>query len=488
MSKLLLSVLLFAPLLEVSAFGGIHPLQLEKDTDTAKCVECHGDKAAGKHLHPAVDMGCLTCHVIRNSGETTRVNLKTAKIATLCFQCHADKQGTENERQVHPPTPDCLKCHDAHTSDNDHLLLKPTSGGKAENLCLGCHDKGVNVPDKGSRHAVVDGCDGCHLVHKIGKDKSGEQEFDSHLTQAVPALCDSCHDAKDAKLVEVHKGQPIAGSKCTGCHDPHDSKSPKLAQKYLHSPFEGSSCDACHQPAKDGKVILTGASAKEVCLTCHSDKGEQIEKAKVQHPGAAGDCTDCHSPHAGRYPRFVRPGPVSTCESCHPDQKDIHQTKEVLHQPVYRQACSVCHEPHGGDREHLLRADGNSLCLTCHGPKATGAKVADSKDISIFGGAVLLPEGYLDHVFQLQLDTLGLGHPQARHPVGGVLDPSDPKKVRMITCGRCHTPHGGGEKLLVTGADTSASLCAQCHGNLSAKRAPAPAQVPAQDKKKRNSR
>ena len=460
--------LLCLPFLLRSAVAGIHPVQLEKGTDTPQCIQCHEDKTKGKKVHPAVDMGCLSCHLIRNTAETTRVNLKTARVATLCVECHADKKpAAQNVSQVHPPeVQDCQKCHDPHTSANEHLLLKPMSGGKNDNLCLSCHDKGVNVPDKGSRHAALDmGCDTCHVAHKVSE--IGKQEFDFHLTKAAPALCVGCHDTSDAKLIAAHQGQPFAGATCTSCHDAHDSKSAKLLQKYLHPPFADKSCDMCHQAAKDGKVVLTQASAKEICVTCHSDKAEQIEKAKVQHPGAAGECTDCHNPHAGRYPRFLQPSPVAACESCHSEEAEIHKTQKVLHQPAFQQGCSVCHTPHGGDREHLLRSgETNPLCLTCHGPNAKGAKVADSSDITIFDGAVRLPENYLDQVFQLRLDPRGLGHPQEGHPVGGVLDPTDPQKTRMMTCLTCHTPHGGGVHLLAPVKDKSESLCVECHSKM----------------------
>jgi len=487
--EMLLLLALILPVSVRCAFAGIHPVQLEKGTDTAKCVECHDDKTKGKDIHPAVGMGCMTCHIIRNTADTTRVNLKTARIATLCFECHADKQPTAaNMHQVHAPAAqDCLKCHDPHTSANEHLLLKTASGGKAENLCLGCHEQGVKVPDKGSRHAALDmGCDSCHVTHKVGE--IGKQEFDYHLTKAVPELCLGCHDTKEAKLVAAHQGQPFAGATCTSCHDPHDSKSPKLMQKYLHPPFGDKSCDTCHQPAKGGKVVLTQSETRALCATCHDDQAKQIETAKVAHPGAQGDCTQCHNPHAGRYPRFVQPSPVAACESCHSEEAEIHKTKKVLHPPAFQQGCSVCHTPHGGEREHLLRADTNHLCLTCHGMNAKGTKVADSSDVTIFDGTVRLPETYLTQVFVVLLDDRGLGHPQGGHPVGGVLDPSDPQKLKTITCLSCHTPHGGGKELLVTGTETSGSLCGQCHVNL--RRPVSPTQVPqktanAKDKKKK---
>jgi predicted CXXCH cytochrome family protein len=463
----LLLSLVFLPVFVRSAFAGIHPVPLEKGTTDAQCAECHEDKTKGKVVHPAVSMGCLTCHLIRNANETTRVNLKTARVATLCFECHADKKpAPASARQVHAPAAqDCLKCHDAHVAANERLLLKPTSGGKADNLCLGCHKQGVDVPDKGSRHAALDmGCETCHVSHKAGE--RGKDEFAFHLTKGVPELCVGCHDPKEEKLVKAHQAQPIAAARCTNCHDPHDSKSPKLLQKYVHMPFGDKSCDACHQPASNGKVVLAQSESRALCVGCHDEQAKKIEAAKVAHPGAAGDCTQCHNPHAGKYPRFVQPNPVTACESCHAGQAEIHDTKKVLHQPAYSQSCSVCHTPHGGEREHLLRADGNALCLSCHGPNAASAKSADGSDVTIFDGAVRLPESYFSEVMLLRLDAKGLGHPQARHPVGGVLDPSDPNKAKQITCVRCHNPHGGGKALLVTGSDASGSLCSQCHTNL----------------------
>jgi len=462
-SILMLLGSLLLPVSVPCAFAGIHPVQLPRNTEDAKCIECHEDRANGKHVHPPVAMGCQTCHLLRVTIGTTRVNLKTLNVATLCFECHADKQAVENPRQVHAPAAqDCLKCHDAHTSVNEHLLLKPASGGKTENLCLGCHSQGLSVPDKGSRHAALDmGCGTCHVTHKTGS--MGKQEFDFHLTKASPELCLGCHDPKDAKLVAAHQGQPIAGTDCTSCHDPHDSKSPKLLRAYLHSPFAEKSCDTCHQAAKDGKVVLTQSDARTLCVTCHDDEAKRIDAAKVAHPGAQGDCTQCHNPHAGKYPKFVQPSPVAACESCHADVAEIHKTKKVLHPPVFQQGCSVCHEPHGGGREHLLRADTNQLCLACHGPKTTRAKVEDDSGITMFGGKVQLPGNYFNQVIRLRLDDKGFGHPDDKHAVGGVLDASDPQKVKLITCLSCHTTHGGGKGLLVTGEDTSASLCARCH-------------------------
>src|SRR5579863_3337182 len=234
-----------------------HPVPLDPKADSSTCIACHEDKTKGKAVHSAIAMGCTTCHEIRTNKDVTRIKLTTTTTQSLCLTCHADHNAADIKGRVHPPAVrDCVKCHDPHTSDNKNQLLKPETGDKAENLCLSCHTQGLNVPDKGSRHAALDmGCDTCHVTHKTGE--RGKEEFDYHLTKASPALCLDCHDVKDAALIKSHQGQPFGTANCVQCHDPHQSRSPKLMQAFVHPPFAMGSCDTCHSPAKDGKVVLT---------------------------------------------------------------------------------------------------------------------------------------------------------------------------------------------------------------------------------------
>src|SRR5579864_997023 len=452
-----------------AGFADTHPVPLDKNTDSAKCIECHAEKSTGKSVHSAIAMGCMTCHEVRVNRDITRVKLTTATPSNLCLTCHADKKAADLKGTVHPPAVrDCLTCHDPHTSDNKNQLLKPTSGGEKENLCLTCHKIGVKVPEKGSRHAALDmGCDTCHTTHKTGE--VGKPEFDFHLTKAAPALCLDCHDAKDENLVKAHQGQPFGTANCTQCHDPHESTQAKLMQKFTHPPFAEKSCDTCHAPAKDGKVALTNPDSKALCVACHSEQAEKIEKAKVQHPGAQGECIACHNPHAGRTPGFVQPDPVNACLACHSDQADQFK-KAHLHQPAFRQGCATCHEPHGGDNEHLLRtAKVDSLCLECHGPDSQPKKLEAEHAIAIFNGAVKLPKDYFskNKVPILPL-RYGRGHPVAGHPVSDVMDPADITKVTAkINCLTCHQPHSSAQPGLLAGdqADNMA-FCASCHKDM----------------------
>ena len=443
-----------------------HPVPLDKNTDTAKCLECHEDKSKGPHVHTAVAMGCNSCHEVRTTKDVTHVKLITTTPVKLCLSCHADKNAAEIKGRVHPPAVrDCLKCHDPHESANDKQLLKPVSGGKQENLCLSCHDKGVTVPAKGSRHAALDmGCDTCHTVHKTGDPT--KQEFADHLKASTPKLCLDCHDAKDVSLQKAHGNQPFGTADCVQCHDPHQSTRPKLMQAFVHAPFEGgaSSCSTCHDPVKDGKVVLNQKSVKDLCVTCHSDKAEQIDKAKVQHPGAMGDCTDCHNPHAGKTPGFPKPDSVSACLGCHTEQAELAKKKH-LHQPAFQNGCATCHEPHGGDNEHLLRVkDTNTLCLECHGPDAPEPKaVAGEPLIAIFDGKVKLPKDYFKNVPVLPI-KYNTGHPVEGHPVATTIDLKKKTSV-ALSCLSCHQPHASlNAGLLIKDQSANMAFCKNCHG------------------------
>ncbi|HYU46878.1 MAG TPA: cytochrome c3 family protein [Terriglobales bacterium] len=448
------------------AWSAVHPIPLDPKTDSAKCLECHEDKTKGKAVHSAIALGCQSCHEIRVNKDITRVKLITATPYKLCLTCHSDKDAAQIKGNIHKPVAlGCLSCHDPHTTDNKNQLLKATSGEKKDNLCLTCHTQGMNVPEKGSRHAALDmGCDTCHTTHKTSSEPAPQNQF--HLTKATPALCVDCHDPKDANLQKAHQNQPFGSANCLSCHDPHQSAAPKLMAKFQHPPFADKSCEMCHAPAKDGKVVLAQANVKDLCVTCHDDKAKLIESAKVQHPGAAGDCTDCHNPHASREPGLPKTDSVSICIACHTDIGELGK-KKVHHQPAFVQGCATCHEPHGGANKKLLRAaTPNALCLECHSVDSKPAKVENSDLLTIFSGKVRLPGNYFtkNKVVRLQIKS-GQGHPTPSHPVQDVMDPTDFTKVKtQVSCLICHQPHAAaGRGMLVGDVNPGMAFCQNCH-------------------------
>ena len=85
------------------AFAAVHPVPLDKNTDGAKCLECHEDKTKGKAVHSAIATGCLSCHEIRVNKDITRVKLITTVPYKVCLNCHSDKDATQIKGRVHQP-------------------------------------------------------------------------------------------------------------------------------------------------------------------------------------------------------------------------------------------------------------------------------------------------------------------------------------------------------------------------------------------------
>ena len=68
-----------------------HPVPLDKNIDSAKCLECHEERAKGKAVHSAIATGCLSCHEVRVNKDVTRIKLITTTPQALCLTCHAEK-------------------------------------------------------------------------------------------------------------------------------------------------------------------------------------------------------------------------------------------------------------------------------------------------------------------------------------------------------------------------------------------------------------
>ena len=365
------------------AFAAAHPVPLDKNTDAKKCLECHEDKAKGTQFTPRSQMGCLSCHEIRVNKDVTRVKLITTTPYALCLTCHADKNAADIKGTF---IAGGSRLHEVPRSARQRQQ-EPVAEGELrrckENLCLSCHKIGLDTPAKGSRHAALDmGCETCHVTHKTGE--RGKQEFDYHLTKSAPALCLDCHDPKDANLQKAHQNQPFATANCMKCHDPHQSKSPKLLQAFTHNPFENNMCETCHEPAKDGKVVLAAASAKDLCVTCHDDKAKQIEMRKCSIQ-ARGRLHRLPQSACRQDSRIHQAGSGECCLACHADQAEQHK-KKYLHQPAFEQGCATCHEPHGGDNEHLLRAAIRTRCALSAMVPSAARRSGSEHLVTIFNG------------------------------------------------------------------------------------------------------
>jgi len=111
-------LLLFAA--AVPAFAIEHPGILHEDDD---CSSCHAAKTTGKSVHSAMALSCTACHLAQTQGDMTTLTLTMPK-EQICFACHDKSSGW----QQHSPAVKglCVRCHDAHSSNQRMLLREQT--------------------------------------------------------------------------------------------------------------------------------------------------------------------------------------------------------------------------------------------------------------------------------------------------------------------------------------------------------------------------
>jgi len=220
--------LLQAPVPQDPAFQQEHPVPLGADSDAAKCVECHAEKAEGKFVHTAIAaMGCTACHQVKTENETTLVNL-TEPRNRICFSCHEVSQ----DKVKHGPywKGDCTFCHDPHTS-----TFASQTRAETNRLCLSCHS---GLPDmKVDREAKT-------LTFSWGRSITFDQ------ARATPQL----------GLVNGRQGHPLLG---------HPVEGPNKFGKPGDPPI---TCLTCHQPHSSALPNLMPADVKrdiDICTKCH---------------------------------------------------------------------------------------------------------------------------------------------------------------------------------------------------------------------------
>lgn len=197
------------------------------------CLKCHlGIKKVNKYIHPAVKIGCESCHMRiagkEHPNERDSIILKT-DIPDLCWDCHKKKDFNGN--YIHKPMEDgtCTNCHYVHYSKHEYLLIEEAPG-----LCYHCHGK-ENFRKKYIHKVSIGGCGKkCHNPHA--------SEYPKLLSMPIKDVCTGCHNKQESgsHIVSLPGGTPHPivwerdprnrkqGMTCTSCHCPHSSNYQKL--------------------------------------------------------------------------------------------------------------------------------------------------------------------------------------------------------------------------------------------------------------------
>ncbi len=372
-------------------------LSVKGYSEEVDCLQCHPDLREHKVIHPALDMGCTACHAGLDVSDIPHkvTNGVTkglmAEPPDLCFNCH--DQGMFSKKSRHPALDmGCTSCHDPHSSDNEKMLIS-----SPPDLCYNCHDNGM-FSKKVVHPALQMGCTTCHDPHS--SDAGGRM-----LLSEPPDLCFNCHDQTQFSG-EGNIHPPVAAGMCTSCHNPHSESQEKLLLKeppdlcfnchdrkifegdVVHTPVQIGMCTTCHNPHKSKSEKLLQSSPPDLCFNCHDSK--PFTRKNVHPPVAAGMCTECHQPHAGMEIKLLKNRPIRICLKCHRASLrgphavlgfsgsgghfvgDIRKKKKPVMDPVRTDRefyCGSCHDPHSSDWGGLFRYKADSvmaLCSYCH--------------------------------------------------------------------------------------------------------------------------
>lgn len=373
------------------------------------------------------------------------------------------------------------------------LCLAVSRPGKAETVCLSCHDRSAFANNVVHKPVAREQCSACHSPHAA--------RYQGLLQKPVAELCFSCHQKEAVSFLEGVVHEPVRLGRCLACHEPHSSKAKGLLNgrladscflchdsiakqyKVAHQPFANGQCFSCHLPHNANNYQLLRDDPDKVCLSCH--ERQSMDRAHVNYPAAVRGCLSCHNPHGSSRKAMIRDhmhepykdgcadchtgnAVVSTaiCLGCHEEIGVLAQTTHTHLTAGNGNSCTNCHSPHAGDKPGLLKARQVLVCRVCHedtfrmyGGKPYGHKKAAYNCVQCHAvhGSSMAPmlQGDGNTICTKCHETQGV----FTHPVGEGIN--DQRNNQSVTCVTCHNPHGTDfEFSLKYGGD---DLCNQCH-------------------------
>ncbi|WP_395050952.1 cytochrome c3 family protein [Flavobacterium sp.] len=277
-----------------------------------KCIECHKETTAKKHIHGPTATSCAACHESngkKHPSTTKEVGFKLfAEGSELCYSCHTEIKEEHNLKFVHEPLKEgqCIKCHEIHSSDSPKFVSASLPG-----LCLSCHTSHkeglANAKTVHTASFEGESCLKCHNPHASTIKKL--------LVDESKTLCLSCHNKKlkkgDRVIMNIEEhlkknehNHPALSKSCTACHNPHYSERQLLLQEnfpsgnYAKGVTENYSlCFECHDTdLMNAEKTTTGTGFRNGDKNLHF---VHVTKEKGR------SCVNCHDIHASKNTKLI---------------------------------------------------------------------------------------------------------------------------------------------------------------------------------------
>jgi DmsE family decaheme c-type cytochrome len=258
--------------------------------DVQECATCHEASVKGSRgtPHASLEQACGSCHgdvsghlkSVSEKGEPGPITrLKTAKpeeINKTCLACHEKGHQRTFAGSVHDRRDvSCTSCHSVHSFQSVRNQLKTARDAET---CFQCHQQIRAKGLRTSHHPVREGkisCGDCHDPHEGTKPKMLKTEW-------ITETCLTCHTEKRGPFLWEHA--PVREN-CALCHDPHGSnhdkllvaKQPFLCQRcHLNTRHPGTLYDETNTSTGrvtggTGITTVSNRAVEHACKNCHQN-------------------------------------------------------------------------------------------------------------------------------------------------------------------------------------------------------------------------
>ena len=181
-----------------------------------RCLECH---ASGKDhanfsrsAHSESNLSCLSCHSSHNPGAEKFLLVKEQP--ELCYTCHLNKKAQFNMPFHHRAEEGLVKCADCHNPHGGFIGKQLRSAAARDSVCFTCHADKQGPFVFEHQGAKAEGCETCHMPH-------GSPNPQLLKTSNLNILCLKCHTGStfsSASGTPDFHNQAGQYQACTLCH------------------------------------------------------------------------------------------------------------------------------------------------------------------------------------------------------------------------------------------------------------------------------